>query len=133
MSIVAFLSEQISGLDQKQAAGSAGMIFKLVKDQLGSQDFATLSTVVPESEDLIKNAPAAGGGGGLLGTLGSLAGALGGESLGNLGKLASLAEGMQKLGLKPEMLMQITPLVLQFVQSQGGDEMKALVEKALKP
>ncbi len=132
MSLVDFLTKQVSGVDQDQAAGSAGLIFKLVKEQLGSQDFATLSTVVPESEDLISKAPESGGGG-LMGTLGSLAGAMGGESLGNLGKLASLAGGMQKLGLKPEMLSQILPLVLQFVQQQGGDSMKALVEKALKP
>lgn len=131
MSLVKFLSEQLSGLNQEQAAGSAGLIFKLVKDQLGSQDFATLSTVVPESEDLIAQAPETGGGG-LMGTLGSLAGALGGESLGQLGKLATLASGMQKLGLSPEMLAQVMPLILQFVQEHGGDGIRELVEKALK-
>jgi hypothetical protein len=84
--------------------------------------------------DLLKAAPASGGG--MMGALGSMASAFGGGLGGKmegLGNLANLAGGFSQLGLSADMIGKFVPVVLSFVQSQGGDSLKGLLEKVLKP
>lgn len=127
------------GVEKGQAEGGAGSIFNIVKQQLGSGDFAKLTTAIPEIATLAKAAPApekAGGGGGLLGMVGSLASlasAVGGNSqLGQLGKLAQLAGVFEKLGLDPEMISKFLPIILAFVQKKGGAGLGELLSGALE-
>jgi hypothetical protein len=67
----------------------------------------------------------------MLGTLGKMASGLGGTA-GQLGTLASLAGGFSKLGMDSGMIGKFIPIILSFVQSKGGEGVKALLEKALK-
>ena len=91
--------------------------------------------------DLLGAAPtqsaSASAGGGMMGALGGAAAALGagglGDKLGGLGNLASLASGFSQLGLSSDMIGKFAPVVLSFVQSQGGDSLKGLLEKVLSP
>ena len=99
------------GVNDEQAKGGAGLILNLVQQQLGKNDFSKVAQAAPDVGDLIKAAPATGGGGGLMGMVGTLASSLGGSEL---GKLASLAGGFEKLGLKPKMLTQFMPIILQI-------------------
>ncbi len=116
-----------TGVDKQQAEGGAGLIFGLLKEQLSSADFGQVSQAVPGVEGLIKAAPSSGGGlGGLLGGVASAMGA------GNLGSLASLAEGFSKLDLDMGMVGKFMPVVLSYLQNQGGDGLVALVSKVLK-
>ena len=55
------------------------MLFKAAKDKLGGEEFGKLLGGVPGLGDLMKKAPAAGGGG-LGGLLGGIAGAMGGNA-----------------------------------------------------
>jgi hypothetical protein len=128
MDLLQTLTSQL-GVSQDQAKGGAGLLFKLAKDKLGTAEFGQVAGAVPNVDDLISAAP--GSGGGLAGALGGLASAVGGGA-GQLGNLASLAGGFQSLGLDSGMLAKFIPVVLSFVQSQGGDAAKGILEKVLK-
>jgi len=69
---------------------------------------------------------------GALGSAASAFGGLGGKMEG-LGNLAQLAGGFSQLGLSADMVGKFLPIVLSFVQSQGGDSLKGLLENVLKP
>jgi hypothetical protein len=64
------------------------------------------------------------------GLLGGLASSFGGSS--QLGNLASLAGGFKKLDMDSGLVAQFIPIVLSYVQSQGGDAVRDLLAKALK-
>ena len=129
------------GVNEDQAKGGAGLLFNLAKDKLGAGDFQQITDKIPGVSDLLGAAPtqsaAASAGGGLMGALGGAAAALGagglGDKLGGLGDLASLASGFSQLGLSSDMIGKFAPVVLSFVQSQGGDSLKGLLEKVLSP
>jgi hypothetical protein len=108
------------GVNEAQAKGGAGLLFKLAKDKLSGGDFSKVSAAVPGIDGLIGAAPSAG----VLGSLGKLVG--GGAGL------AGLAGGFSKLGLDAGMIGKFLPIILSFVQSKGGDQVKAILQKVLK-
>jgi hypothetical protein len=127
------------GVNEDQAKGGAGLLFNLAKDKLDAGEFQQLADKIPD--DLLGAAPApsagASAGGGMMGALGGVASSLGagglGDKLGGLGNLANLASGFSQLGLSSDMVGKFVPVVLSFVQSQGGDSMKGLLEKVMSP
>jgi hypothetical protein len=129
------------GVNEDQAKGGAGLLFNLAKDKLGAGDFQQLTDKIPGVSDLLGAAPAPSGaasaGGGMMGALGGVASSLGagglGDKLGGLGNLANLASGFSQLGLSSDMVGKFVPVVLSFVQNQGGDSMKGLLEKVMSP
>lgn len=125
MELVEMLKSQL-GVSEKQASGGAGLLLKLAKDKLGG-DFSQVAGAIPEAEQLISSAPAAG----IVGKLGSLVSSLGGNG-GQLGNLASLAGGLKKLDIDTGTISKFIPILLSFAQSKGGDSVKGLLEKILK-
>ena len=129
------------GVNEDQAKGGAGLLFNLAKEKLGAGDFQQLADKIPGVSDLLGAAPtpsaAASAGGGMMGALGGVAASLGGgglgDKLGGLGDLAGLASGFSQLGLSSDMVGKFVPVVLSFVQNQGGDGVKGLLEKVLNP
>jgi hypothetical protein len=129
------------GVNEDQAKGGAGLLFNLAKEKLGTGDFQQLADNIPGITDLLGAAPApstaASAGGGLMGALGGVAASLGAGGLGGkmegLGNLANLASGFSQLGLSSDMVAKFVPVVLSFVQNQGGDGLKDLLAKALNP
>lgn len=113
------------GLDQYQAQGAAGLVFKSLKEKLDAGQFSQLSEKLPDIQGLIDLAPKGGGIGGLLG---GLAGALGGDSL---GKLASLAGGFKDLKIDFSKMDDILGQVFAFVKAKGGDSLLAIVKSVL--
>ena len=120
MELIDLLTKNL-GVSETQAQGGAGLLFKLAKEKLGGADFSKVSASVPGIDNLISTAPASGG------QLGGL-----GKMFGGAGGLASLAGGFKNLGLDSGMVGKFVPIILQFVQSKGGEGVKALLEKALK-
>ncbi len=118
---------QGAGVSSSQAEGGAGLLFGLVKEQLSAGEFAQVADAVPGVEGLIDAAPDSGGG--LGGLLGGVASALGGDKLGNL---ASLASGFSKLDLDTGMIGKFVPIVLSYLQSQGGEGLASLVKGVLQ-
>lgn len=104
------------GVNEAQAKGGAGLLFKMAKDKLASGDFASLSAAIPQVNELIKSAPSGSGGGGLLGAVTALGGA-------KLGGLASMAGALSSLKLDPQTLSKFAPVILEFVKQKAGPEM----------
>ena len=88
MELIKLLTDQL-GISQDQAQGGAGLLFKLAKEKLESDEFGQISSKVPEADALAASAP----GSGFLGSaLGGLASSLsGGKS--DLSNLAGLVGG----------------------------------------
>ncbi len=127
------LIEQLTqglGVDESQAKGGAGLIFKMAKEQLGDSDFAQVASAIPGISNLIGEAPTAGKG--IAGAIGGLAGAIGGGSGGQLANIAALAGGFSQLGLNPSMASKFIPIILSFTQSKGGDQIKDILAGVLK-
>lgn len=127
MELLQTLTSQL-GITEEQAKGGTGLLFKMAKEKLGSGEFSQVASAVPGVENLISSAPQPGG---LGGALGGLASSLGGGA-GQLAGLASLAGGFKSLNLDSGMLTKFIPIVLSFVQSQGGAGVKGILEKVLK-
>lgn len=129
------------GVNEDQAKGGAGLLFNLAKDKLEADDFQQLADKIPGISDLLGAAPApstaASAGGGMMGALGGIASSLGagglGDKMGGLGDLANLASGFSQLGLSSDMVGKFVPIVLSFVQNQGGDGIKDLLGKVMNP
>ena len=129
--LVGMLINQL-GVKEGQAEGGTGLILNMVKEKLGSGDFAQVAQHIPGVDGLLKAAPAQaaeGGGGGLFDMVGKLATSLGGGS--ELGELASLAGGFEKLGLKPEMISKFLPIILAFIEKKGGGNAVDLIKSVL--
>jgi len=126
MELVSMLTQSL-GVNDSQAKGGAGLLFRMAKEKLGG-DFGQVEATVPGMDNLLAAAPE---GGGQTGALGGMAQALGGGA-GQLGSLAGLAAGFSKLGLDAGMVGKFIPVLLSFVQSKGGDSVKNLLAGALK-
>lgn len=129
--MIELVQQLLSNLDvnEEQAKGGTGLLFKLVKDKLSAVEFDQIAQVVPEVGEIIDAAPESGGG--LMGVLGGVASVFGGKAEG-LGNLASLAGGFSKLGLDAGMIGKFIPVILSFVQAKGGDTVKNILEQVLK-
>jgi hypothetical protein len=114
------------GISGEQAEGGAAVLFKAAKDKLGGEEFGQLLGGVPGLNDLLKKAPA--GGGGLGGLLGGLAGAMGG----NAGLIATVVGGFGKLGLKPEDARKFVPVILGFLRTKVGPDVVSKLEQTLR-
>jgi hypothetical protein len=111
-----------------QAEGGAAVLLKAAKDKLGAAEFDSHLGSVPGLHDLLKKAPASGGGGPLGGLLGGLAGAIGG----NAALISSIVGGFGKLGLKPEDARKFVPLILAFLRTKVGPDVVSSLEKTLR-
>ncbi|VEP17849.1 conserved hypothetical protein [Hyella patelloides LEGE 07179] len=115
-------------IKEEQAEGGAGLIFKMAQEKLGDGEFAQVANAIPGITSLIGAAPQ--GGAGVAGAIGGLAGAMGGG--GQIANIAALAGGFSQLGLNPGMATKFIPIILSFVQSQGGDGVKNILANVLK-
>ena len=82
---------------------------------------------MPGLGDLLKKAPAAGGGG-LGGMLGGLASAVGG----NAGAIAAIVGGFGKLGLTADDAKKFVPVILEFLRTKVGPDVVSKLEKTLR-
>jgi len=114
------------GISGSQAEGGAAVLFEAARDKLGGEEFTRLLGGVPGLSDLMKKAPAAGGG--LGGMLGGLAGAMGG----NAGLIATIVGGFGKLGLKADDAKKFVPVILDFLRTKVGPDVMSKLEKTLR-
>ena len=116
------------GIQEGQAKGGAGLLFKLAQEKLGG-DFSKVAGALPGVTDLIAAAPQAGGAAKLVG---GLLGAIGGDKAKGLSDLASLAGGFSQLKLDRGMVAKFVPILLGFVKGQGGPGVADLLTRVLK-
>ena len=115
------------GISGTQAEGGAAVLFKAAKDKLGAAAFESQLGSVPGLHELLKKAPASGGGG-LGGLLGGLAGAMGG----NAALISTVVGGFGKLGLKPDDAKKFVPVILGFLRTKVGPDVVSNLEKTLR-
>jgi len=116
------------GIQEGQAKGGAGLIFKLAQEKLGGE-FSKVAAAVPGAEKLISAAPEAGGGAKLVG---GLLGAFGGDKAKGLSDLAGLAGGFAQLKLDGGMVAKFIPIILEFAKGKGGEEVQGLLARVLQ-
>jgi Protein of unknown function VcgC/VcgE (DUF2780) len=122
MDLIQELIKQV-GVNEQQAKGGAGLLFKLAQSKLSGGDFASLAKAVPTINDLIKQVPSSSGMGGLLG---GLAKSIGGDKLGDL---AGMASSLSSLKIDQQTLGKFIPVIVEFVKKQGNPELAALIGK----
>jgi hypothetical protein len=115
------------GVNAQQAEGGAGVLLKAAQDKLGAAEYSKLLGGVPGLSDLMKKAPAAGGGG-LGGLLGGIAGAMGG----NAALISTILSGFGKLGLTADDAKKFVPVILQFLQTKVGPDTLKKLQDTLK-
>ena len=116
------------GVNAGQAEGGAGVLLKAAQQKLGAAEFGKLLGGVPGLTDLMKKAPASGGGGGLGGLLGGIAGAVGG----NAALITTILSGFGKLGLSADDAKKFVPVILQFLQTKVGPDTIKKLQDTLK-
>src|SRR5688572_18691766 len=114
------------GVNATQAEGGAAVLFKAAKDKLGADEFTSLLGGVPGLGDLMKKAPAAGGGFG--GLLGGIAGAMGG----NAALISTIVGGFGKLGLSADDAKKFAPVMFEFLRTKVSPDVAAKLEKTLR-
>ena len=114
------------GVNATQAEGGAAVLFKAAKDKLGADEFTKLLGGVPGLGDLMKKAPATGGG--LGGLLGGIAGAMGG----NAALISTIVGGFGKLGLGADDAKRFAPVMFEFLRTKVSPDVAAKLEKTLR-
>ena len=114
------------GVTGAQAEGGAAVLFKAAKDKLGAAEFDKLLGGLPGIGDLLRKAPAPGGG--LGGLLGGLAGAMGG----NAALISTIVGGFGKLGLSTEDAKRFAQVTFEFLKSKVGPDAASKLEQTLR-
>lgn len=115
------------GITEKQAVGGTGALFQNAKDNLSPEDFKKVSDAVPGMDSYLGAAPKAESGSGLEGSIGSALSSLGGGAA-KAGGMLDLKNAFSKLGMDSGTLGKFIPVVLDFVQSEGGQNVAGMLK-----
>ena len=115
------------GITKEQAKGGSGALFQNAKDNLSADDFQKVSDAVPDMDEYLAAAPDPKTKSGLGGTLGSSLSSLGGGAA-KAGSMLDLTSAFSKLGMDSGTLGKFVPVVLDFVQSKGGESVAGLLK-----
>jgi hypothetical protein len=129
------------GVTSEQATGGSGAIFNLAKERLTPEQFSGIADSVPGIDTMLGAAPTAGETAEESGEMSSmtdmLSEATGSTSSlsegagGSMGGLGSLVAPFGQLGMSPDMVQKFVPVVLDYVNSQGGASAMQLLQGAL--
>jgi hypothetical protein len=112
------------GVSREQATGGAGAVFREAQNNMSSGDYSQLLGAIPGIDSLIQAAPQAGG------TAGKASSLLGGSS-GALKGMSALTDSFGQLGLTPDMVNKYVDVILNFVQSEAGQQTMTMLKNAL--
>jgi hypothetical protein len=115
------------GVSGAQAEGGAAVLFKAAKEKLGATEFESNLGGVAGLSDLMKKAPATGGG------LGGLLGGLAGAALGgNAALITTIVQGFGKLGLTTDHARKFVPVIIAFLRTRVGPDVVTKLEQTLR-
>ena len=126
--LVNLLVQQL-GVSHQQASGGAGIIFAMAKQSMSPSSFGQISQAVPGMSQLLSAAPILKAATPAKGLIGSVANSLGAGN--NVGRMLTMANSFQSIGLNSTMVRQFIPIILQYVQTQGGPATTSLLQSAL--
>jgi hypothetical protein len=121
---VDLLSSQ-PGVTKDQAQGGAGSIFQLAKQNLSVEDFSIIAKAVPGIDKMIGAAPKVEGSSSSLKGISSMMGS------NKIGGMASLTSSFEKLGMSGDMVNKFMPIILDYVNKNGGEHAMNLLKGAL--
>lgn len=107
MDLIQLLISQL-GVNEQQAKGGLGALLKTAQGKLSSGSFSEIEKLLPNIAELLRAAPASGGG------LGALGGLLGGQ----MGELAKLAGQFSSIGLNQSQIAPFAKLVFEFLSQK---------------
>ncbi len=113
------------GVTSEQASGGAGSLFQMAQSNLSAEDFSQIASVVPGIDKMMASAQSTGKDS----TVGAVTSMLGGDS--SAGNLAGLTSVFGNLGMESNMVGQFVPVVLEYLQSEGGESVMSLMKGAL--
>ncbi len=125
--VLPLLTQQL-GVTERQAQGGMGSLMQMAKSALSEDEFAQLSSGIPNMSALLAAAPvlsAAGESGGMSDLLSTATG-----MAGSLGGIAQLSQQFESLGLSPDMIAQFANIAITYF-SQSGTDTGALLQKGL--
>ena len=128
MGLVSTLIDKL-GVSESQAQGGSGAIFKTAEKRMDKDDYQELSKEVPEVETLQKFAPETADSKSSM--LGSAASALGGKSGSSVGDAAGLLSSFDALGMDKDMLNKFTPVIYDYIKTNGSEMAMGPLQKAL--
>lgn len=113
------------GIDADTAQGATGKAMALIKENAGDDLFAKISAAIPGISEAAEagqagSEPATEGGGGLLGSISSMASSVLGGSAGDTVGLASM---LSSSGLKGDQIGGFVTTIVEFLKDKLGDEM----------
>jgi hypothetical protein len=124
MGLVDLLSSKL-GVTKDQAAGGAGSLFQLAKQNLSVKDFSSVAKAVPGIDQMLGAAPKVEGSTSSLGKISSMVGS------NKLGGMSGVTSSFEKLGLSGDMVSKFTPIILDYVKNKGGEHAMSLLKGAL--
>ncbi len=114
-------------IPEDQAKAGIGLLMRAAKAQLPEDQYAKLSTSLPDLGECVDAAPESG----MFSMLFGKATSVLGEKATHLGSMTNLASGFSKAGMSKDMVEKLLPLLLDYAQKQGGDDVKGILEKVL--
>jgi len=112
MELISELVKKLS-ISEDAAKSGAGLFFKLAQTKLSAGDFSKIAKAVPGINDLIKSASESGGG------------------VSGLTNLASIDAALSKFGLNIKMDDKFLSVILSFVGSKCGKDVKVKLEDVI--
>lgn len=121
------------GITKSQATGSLGSIFEYAKNNISKEQLSTISDSLPNLDTLLGAVPAITGSTGDSGSKSGLGDLLNKASKYSsaLGGMAALQKQFESLGLDPEMIGKVIQSAYSYLNTEQGQQVKALLEKGL--
>lgn len=116
-------------VDQSQAEGGLGALFSYLQQNISPEQFSQLSDGLPGLQNIIQSAPDVSQlseSDGLSGLLDKAA-----EYNESLKALNDLKKQFEALGLSPDMIAQYAQQVRQYLDTEQGQQLKALINQGL--
>ena len=123
------ISDQL-GIGEAEGRAATGGILKIIKEQLDDSTFHSVLEKLPGADAVLGEAEAGGGdgGGGLMGSLTSMAGSLlGGENSG----AAGIAEALGSAGIGLDQVGGFMTTLIAFLKDKLGDDLFATFASGL--
>ena len=114
------------GITKQQASGGLVALMRAAEKHLSREDFAAFVADVPGAAKLLKDAPPPSAISSLAGGLGSL---LGGSK--SPGRWAGLAASFTELGIPLDTAKKFGPIVIDYVEHHGGEDLVDRIREAL--
>ncbi len=118
------------GVNKEQAEGGVASLFNLAKSSLGDTDYTALASSIPGVDGLLSKVPD-------VSSLSSSAGGVGdllskaSDYSDSLKTINTVKQQFEALGLKPEMITQYISKIQGYLDTDQGQQAKALFTKAV--